>query len=121
MLKYLKYHEYARQSFYPQNAFFHELLIALSLACSIGTALQCSPGANTLCKVLQDHNSGRPINTRIGDGNTTLSLCNTTLGDFLVALEKVRLDHDSDDAVLAGAELIRYGFCNDGLVLVVLL
>lgn len=85
-----------------------------------GSLLLGSPLPDGRSKILKDLNSGIPVDAGVSDGDTPLETARTLSGNLLVALLKVRLDHDTDNAILTGAELIGDGLCNLWLVTVVL-
>jgi len=71
-------------------------------------------------QVLEHIDRGVPVNARVGDGDTSLQSRRTFGGYFLVALVKVGLDHDTDDAVLALTKLVRNDLGDLRLISVVL-
>lgn len=93
------------------------LVHAIGLA---GPALPPSP--DCIGELLENRNGIFPVDASIGDGDTLLeSRKATSLGHLLVALVQVRLNHDSDNAVLALADLVTNDLGDLGLILVVLL
>lgn len=76
--------------------------------------------ADSLSQVLESGNGRIPVDAGIGDGHA-LPEAGWTLGwDLLVALIDVGLDHDTDDRLLAGAELVADSLGDGWLVSVVL-
>jgi hypothetical protein len=87
---------------------------------TVGLALVRPTLRNSGSKVLEHTNSGVPVNASIGDGDTLLKAARALRGDLLVALVDVGLDHDTNDAGLAVADLVCDVLGDLGLVAVVL-
>ncbi len=64
------------------------------------------PRPHRLRKLLQHLHSHLPANTRVRDADALLEVLGAFGRDLLAALADVGLDHDADDAGLAGAELV---------------
>lgn len=86
-----------------------------------GLAADLASGADSVGQLLQHLHRGAPVDAGVGDADAALEARGTIGWDLLVALVKVRFDHDADDAVLAFAELVTDDLCDLGLVLVVFL
>lgn len=71
-------------------------------------------------EVLEDVDGGVPADAGVCDADASLEARGALGWDLLCALVQVGFDHDADDAVFAGAELVGDDLCNLGLVAVVL-
>ena len=71
-------------------------------------------------EVLEDADCAFPVNASVSDGDTLLEGSRTLGRDLLVALVDVGLDHDTDNASLAVADLVSNVAGDNGLVAVVL-
>lgn len=76
--------------------------------------------ANRLSELLEGRDSGLPVNAGIGDADALLERRGTLSGNLLIALVDVGLDHDTNDGLLALADLVGNDLGNLGLVAVVL-
>ena len=100
----------------PRNANFQsQRLVAVGLL-----ALELSPCLDSFGKLLKSVHGGIPVNASVGDGDTPLEAGRALLGNLLVASAQVALNHDTDDAVLALADLVADDLGNLRLVVVVL-
>ena len=79
-----------------------------------------SPLSDSRRKVLKSVDGALPINASIGDGDTLLQAARALRRDLLVAFVDVGLNHDTDDAGLAVADLVSNVLGYEGLVAVVL-
>lgn len=86
---------------------------------TVSLALVRSALCNSSSKVLQHTNRGLPVNTSIGNRDTLLQAAGALRRDLLVTLVDVGLDHDTDDASLAGADLVGHVLGDERLVAVV--
>jgi hypothetical protein len=102
---------------YPaQCKFSHsQRLVAVGLL-----ALELSPCPDSVGELLENIHGGVPVNASVGDRDTPLEAGRALLRDLLVASAQVALNHDTDNAVLALADLVANDLGNLGLVLVVL-
>ncbi len=64
------------------------------------------PHPHRIRKLLQHFRGCLPANTRVRDADALLEVLGAFGRDLLAALVDVGLDHDADDAGLAGAELV---------------
>lgn len=80
-----------------------------------------SANTHSLGKVLQNSNGVLPVDAGISDADAGLEGGGAFGGNFLVALVDVGLDHDTNNGVLALAQLFTNDLGNLGLVPVVLL
>lgn len=87
---------------------------------TVGFALVRSALCNSSSKVLEHAHSSVPVNARIGDGDALLEATWALCRNLLVALVDVGLDHDTNDAGLAVADLICDILSDLGLIAVVL-
>jgi hypothetical protein len=87
---------------------------------TVGLALVRPALCNSGSKVLEHAHGGVPVNARIGDRDALLEAAGALRGDLLVALVDVGLDHDTNDAGLAVADLVCDVLGDLGLVAVVL-
>ena len=71
-----------------------------------GRLLGQSSDSDGLGKVLEDVDGCLPADAGVGDTDTSLKARGTLGGNLLVTFVEVRLDHDTDDTVLAGAKLL---------------
>lgn len=71
-----------------------------------GRLLGLSSDSDGLGKVLEDIDGCLPADAGVGDTDTSLEARRTLGRNFLVAFVEVRLDHDTNDTVLAGAKLL---------------
>lgn len=71
-------------------------------------------------EVLEHGNGGVPVDAGVSDADTLLEGGGALGRDLLVALANVGLDHNTDDGLLALAELVTNGLSDLGLVAVVL-
>lgn len=71
-----------------------------------GRLLDLSSGSDALGKVLEDIDGCLPVDAGVGDTDTSLEARRTLGRNLLVAFVEVRLDHDTNDTVLAGAKLL---------------
>ena len=92
----------------------------MNLVDTVGLALVRPALCNSGSEVLEHVDCGFPVNARIGDGDALLKAAGTLRWDLLVALVDVGLDHDTDNASLAVANLVRDFLCDLGLIAVVL-
>ena len=83
-------------------------------------ALELSPCPDSIGELLKGVHGSVPVDASIGDGDTPLKAGRALLGDLLVARAQVALNHDTDNAVLALADLVADDLGNLGLVVVVL-
>ena len=84
--------------------------------------LHLPPRPHSIGQLLEHLDRGLPADARIGDAHALLQRSQTAAVGrrrLLRALVDVRLDHDSDDAVVAFAELVADGLCHLGLVAVI--
>ena len=88
---------------------------------TVGLALVRPALRDSSGEILEHTNSGVPINASIGDRDTLLEAAGTLRGDLLVALVDVGLDHDTNNAGLAIADLVCDVLGDLGLVAVVLI
>lgn len=79
-----------------------------------------SPLSDSRRKVLKSVDGALPINASIGDGDTLLQAARALRRDLLVAFVDVGLNHDTNDAGLAVADLVSNVLGYEGLVAVVL-
>jgi hypothetical protein len=83
----------------------------------------CAPVRSPLCnggsKVLKNSDGAFPVDAGVGNGNA-LQTTGPLGGHLLVALVDVGLDHDTDNARLSVADLVRDVLGNNRLVAVVL-
>ena len=86
---------------------------------AIGLALIRPALRHSSSKVLKHANRGVPVNASIGDGHALLQAAGALRRHLLVALIDVGLDHDTDDAGLAVADLVGNVLGDLGLVAVV--
>ena len=125
---------FQRPAGYHAKSTFENSISTLSKqqSCSVGTigrairairrlATDLAPGSNSICKLLEHFDSGIPVDASISNTDTTLQASWTFGRYLLVALVKMRLNHDANDTVLAFAELVANVLCDLRLVLVVLL
>jgi hypothetical protein len=77
------------------------------------------PLGNSSGQILEHSDGAFPVNAGISDGNTLLESTGAFSGNLLIALVDIRLDHDSNDACLALAELVSNDLGDLGLVTVV--
>ena len=87
---------------------------------TVGRGLVCSPFGNSSSEVLESVDSGFPVDAGVSDGDALLEAAGALGWDLLVTLVDVGLDHDTDNACLAVADLVGNVLCNEGLVAVVL-
>lgn len=86
---------------------------------TIGLALIRPALRNSSGKILEHANRCVPVNARIGDGDALLEAAGALWWDLLVALVDVGLNHDTDDAGLAVADLVSDLLGDLGLVAVI--
>lgn len=84
-------------------------------------SVDLTTGADGLGQVLEDVNGGFPVDASVGDADTGLQGGGALSGDLLVTPANVGLDHDTNNGLLALAELFANRLGNLGLVKVVLL
>ena len=70
-----------------------------------GRLLGLSSGSDGLGEVFEDIDGCLPADASVGDTDTSLEARGALGRDLLSTLVKVRLDHDTNDALLAGAKL----------------
>lgn len=87
---------------------------------TIGLALLRSPLSHSRCKILEDGDGTLPVNASIRDGDALLEATGALGRHLLVALIDIGLDHDTDNAGLAIANLTGDVFRNQRLISVVL-
>lgn len=87
---------------------------------TVGLALVRPALSNSSSEVLKGGDGGVPVDAGIGDGDALLKAAGALRRDLLVALVDVGLDHDTDDAGLAVADLVGHIGGDLGLVAVVL-
>lgn len=85
---------------------------------TIGGKLASVP--DSCCEIFEDIDGRLPIDACIRDAHTLLESGWSLGWHLLVAFINIRLDHDTDDGGLAGAELFTNDFCNLWLIPVVL-
>jgi hypothetical protein len=90
------------------------------LVYTVGLGLVRPPLGDGRRKVLESVDSTLPVNASIRNGDTLLQAAGALRWDLLVALVDVGLDHDTDDASLAVADLVGNVLGYEGLVAVVL-
>lgn len=84
-------------------------------------SLDLSSHTDCICELFEDASRGVPVDACVSDGDTLLQGSETaSWGNLLVALVDVRFDHDTNNAVLAFAELVADCLCDLWLVAVVL-
>ena len=71
-------------------------------------------------QVLEHVDRGIPVDAGVGNGDTPLETRRSFGWDFLVALVKMRLDHDTDNTILACAKLVSDDLGDLGLISVIL-
>ena len=71
----------------------------------VGRLLGLSSHSDGLGEVLEDIDSCLPADAGVGNTDTSLQTGGTLGGNLLGALVEVRLDHDTNDAILASAKL----------------
>lgn len=71
-----------------------------------GRLLGLSSDSDGLGEVLEDVDGCLPANAGIGNTDTSLEARGTLGRDLLGTLVEVRLDHDTNDTLLAGAKLL---------------
>lgn len=86
-----------------------------------GRAIYLATSPNGGGEILQHGDSVVPVNARISDADAALQAGGSLLGNLLVALVDVGLDHDTNNRFLALTELVTDDLGNLGLVVVVLL
>ena len=87
---------------------------------TVGLGLVRPPLSDGRGQVLERVDGALPVDASIGDGDTLLQAARALRWDLLVALVDVGLNHDTDDAGLAVANLVGNVLCYEGLVAVVL-
>lgn len=99
--------------------FVHKVSCVIkTLLCAIG--LVCPSLRDSSSKVLKRLNSGIPIDASISDGDALLKTARALGWNLLVTLVDVGLNHDTDNASLAVADLVSNVLCYKGLVAVIL-
>jgi hypothetical protein len=97
------------------RTYYFQRLVAVGLL-----ALELPPGPDGIGELLENVHGGVPVDAGVGDGDTPLEAGGALLRDLLCALVQVALDHNTDDTVLALADLVADNLGNLGLVPVVL-
>lgn len=88
---------------------------------AIGVALVLLSALPHCRSEILEHSDGvLPVDTRVGDAHALLEAGGSLRWDLLVALVDVRLDHDTNDGLLALAKLVADVLGDLGLVAVVL-
>ncbi len=87
---------------------------------TVGLALVRPPLGDSRRKVFESVDGGLPVDASIGDGDALLQTARALRWDLLVALIDVGLNHDTDYASLAVADLVGNVLGYEGLVAVVL-
>ena len=76
--------------------------------------------ADSLSKLLEGRDRRLPVDTGVSNRDTLLEGRRALGGNLLVTLVNVRLDHNTNDGLLALADLVSHNLGNLGLVAVVL-
>jgi hypothetical protein len=100
----------------------HEIMTpkAMSKTLLVGSRVKLPSRPDSFGQIFESADGRLPVDTCVRDGDTLLESCWTLSRNLLVALIDVGLDHDTDDGLLAGAELITNGLCDAWLVAMIL-
>ena len=89
-----------------------------------GLGRDLPPRSHSVCQLFEHFDGAVPIHTRVSDTDTRLQRRQpTSIGCWrlLVAFVDIRLNHDTNDAVFASAQLVANDLCDFRLILVILL
>lgn len=105
----------------PKRRQIHKGLVH-AIQCAVGTRLpHLAPGPHSIRKLFQRRHCILPVDTGISDADALLECVEALSCVLLVALVQVRLNHDTDNAILTFTELVANRLSDLGLVLVILL